>query len=442
MSARTDARVNTRARLVQRAGPAANVVLRGGRILDPLAGIDRVGDLVVRDGRIGGDPAGLEEVDATGMLVIPGLVDPHVHLRTPGREDTEDIASGSLAAAAGGFVTIVGMPNTQPPLDDPEGLVRLQELCARDAVVRVGFHCAITRRQEGRDLTEAAELADLGAVGLSDDGRPVWDSQMMRRALQYQRLAGLPLVLHEEDPALAAGGAMHEGAVAARLGVAGIPAESESVMVGRDVQLARLEGGRIHVCHVSAAQTVEEIRRGKRAGVRITAEVSPHHLLLIDEDAESLDAATRKMNPPLRTAADREALRAALLDGTIDCVATDHAPHGASEKELPFEEAPFGITGLETAFAALHTDLVLPGIVPLELLVRRMSGDAARVVDLPEPTLAEGAVADVVLVDPGERWVVGEDGFRSRSSNSGWLGRELQGRVRMTIAGGQVAWRI
>jgi dihydroorotase len=431
----------SRARLVQRPGPAANLVVRGVRVLDPLAGIDRTGDLVVRDGRIGGDPAGLETVDGAGLLAVPGFVDPHVHLRTPGREDTEDIASGSLAAAAGGYVGIVGMPNTQPPLDDPEGLVRLLEMCEREAVVPVGFHCAITRRQEGVDLTEAAELAELGAVGLSDDGRPVWDAQVMRRALQYQRLAGLPLVLHEEDPRLAAGGAMHEGAVSARLGVAGIPAESESVMVGRDVQLARLEGGRIHVCHVSAKETVEEIRRGKDLGVAITAEVSPHHLMFTDEDVVSLDAATRKMNPPLRSAADREALRAALLDGTIDCVATDHAPHGASEKELPFEEAPFGITGLETAFAVLHTGLVLTGVMPLELLVRRMSGDAARVVDLPAPTLADGAVADVALIDPAARWVVGEDGFRSKSANSGWLGETLTGRVRMTIARGQVAWR-
>ncbi len=442
MSAPVPEAVASRARMVQRPGDPVNLVVRGIRMLDPLAGIDRVGDLVIRDGRIGGDPEGLEEMDGAGLLAVPGFVDPHVHLRTPGREDTEDIASGSLAAAAGGYVGIVAMPNTQPPLDDPEGLVRLLEMCERDAVVRVGFHCAITRRQEGTDLTEAAELAELGAVGLSDDGRPVWDAQVMRRALQYQRLAGLPLVLHEEDPRLAAGGAMHEGAVSARLGVGGIPSESESVMVARDVALARLEGGWIHVCHVSAKETVEEVRRGKAAGVRVTAEVSPHHLLLIDEDAADLDAATRKMNPPLRAAEDRDALRAALLDGTIDCIATDHAPHGASEKELPFEEAPFGVTGLETAFAALHTDMVLTGDMPLEVLVRRMSGDAARVVDLPAPTLTEGAVADVALIDPAETWVVGEDGFRSRSSNSAWLGRALTGRVRMTVAGGQIAWRL
>jgi len=429
-------------RLGQRPGPAADLVIRGARVLDPVAGIDRVGDLVIRDGRIGGDPAGLPEMDGAGLLAVPGFVDPHVHLRTPGREDTEDIASGTAAAAAGGYVTIVGMPNTQPPLDDPEGLTALLELADREAAVRVGFFCAITRGQRGHELTEAAELAATGAVGLSDDGRPVWDAQVMRRALQYQRLAGLPLVLHEEEPALAAGGAMHEGAVSARLGVPGIPSEAESVMVGRDVALARLEAGRIHVCHVSARETVEEVRRGKAAGVRVTAEVSPHHLLLCDDDVASLDAATRKMNPPLRGGDDREALLEALVDGTLDCIATDHAPHGASEKELPFEEAPFGVTGLETAFAVLHTDLVRTGRLPLGTLVRRMGADAARVVDLPEPTLADGAVADVALVDPELRWTVGEGGFRSKSRNSAFLGRELVGRVVLTIAGGRIAWRM
>jgi dihydroorotase len=365
-----------------------------------------------------------------------------VHLRTPGREDTEDLASGSLAGAAGGYVAIAAMPNTQPPVDDAQGLVRLQELAERDAVIPVGFICAITRGQEGSELTEAAELAELGAVGLSDDGRPVMDAAVFRRALQYQRLARLPLILHEEDMNLSGQGSMHEGAVSARLGVGGIPAVSEAVAVARDVSLAAYEGGRIHVCHVSAKETVEEVRLGKRRGVAVTAEVSPHHLLLVDEDCESLDAATRKMNPPLRGRADRESLVEALIDGTIDCVATDHAPHGASEKELPFEEAPFGVTGLETAFAALHTHLVLTGRMPLELLLRRMSGDAAAVVDLPVPTLAEGATADLAVIDPAATWTVGADGFRSKSGNSAFLGEQLTGRVVLTIAGGRTAWRI
>ncbi|MFN8109490.1 MAG: dihydroorotase [Thermoleophilia bacterium] len=429
------------ARLVQRPGERANLVIRGARILDPIAGVDRVGDLVVRDGVLGGDPDGLEVVDGAGLVVVPGFVDPHVHLRTPGREDLEDIGSGSRAGAAGGYVAIVAMPNTQPPVDDAQDLVRLMELAEHDAVIPVGFMCAITTGQRGEQLTEAAELAELGAVALSDDGRPVSDAAVFRRALQYQHLARLPLVLHEEDAALSGDGAMHEGAVSARLGVSGIPGVSEAVAVGRDVLLARYEDARIHVCHVSARETVEEVRRGKQLGVAVTAEVSPHHLLLVDEDCEDLDAATRKMNPPLRSRADRDALLAALIDGTLDCVATDHAPHGASEKELPFEEAPFGVTGLETAFAALNTHLVRTGRLPLELLVRRMSGDAARVVDLPEPTLADGAPANLAVIDPEARWVVGAEGFQSKSANSAFLGEELTGRVEMTIAGGQVAWR-
>jgi dihydroorotase len=427
--------------LVQRPGPAASLVIRSARLLDPAAGIDTVGDLVVRDGRIGGDPTGLPQVDGTGLLVVPGFVDPHVHLRTPGREDTEDIESGSRAAAAGGYVAIAAMPNTDPPVDDAQDLVRLRELAADQAVIGVGFICAITRGQMGSELTEAAELADLGAVALSDDGRPVSNAAIFRRALQYQHLARLPLTLHEEDLDLSAGGAMHEGAVSARLGVGGIPAVSESVAVGRDVALAGYEDAHIHICHVSARETVEEVRLGKARGVRVTAEVSPHHLLLIDEDCENLDPATRKMNPPLRGERDRGALLAALIDGTLDCIATDHAPHGASEKELPFEEAPFGVTGLETAFASLYTYLVLPGKLPLEILVQRMTSDAARVLDLPVPTLAQGAPANLTALDLEATWVVGANGFQSKSRNSAFLGAELTGQVQLTIAGGQVAWQ-
>lgn len=428
--------------LVQRPGPAVSMVIRNARLLDPATGIDSTGDLVIRDGIIGGDPHGLDVFDATGMLVVPGFVDPHVHLRTPGREDTEDIASGSRAGAAGGYVAIAAMPNTTPVVDDVQDLARLRDLAAGQAVIGVGFICAITTGQQGSELTEAAELAECGAAALSDDGHPVSNAAVFRRALQYQHLAGLPLTLHEEDMDLSAGGAMHEGPVSARLGVGGIPAVSESVAVARDIALASYEDARIHICHVSAKETVEEIRLGKARGVHVTAEVSPHHLLLIDEDCEDLDPATRKMNPPLRGRDDRQALIAALIDGTIDCIATDHAPHGASEKELPFEEAPFGVTGLETAFAALYTHLVLPGTVALEVLVRRMTADAARVLDLPVPSLADGTTANIALIDLRERWVVGAEGFQSKSRNSAFLGTELTGRVRLTIAGGQVAWRL
>ncbi len=429
------------ARLVQRPGPRASLVIRGARVLDPAAGIDEVRDLVVRDGTIGGDPDGLEVIDGSGMIAVPGFVDPHVHLRTPGREDLEDIATGSLAAAAGGYVTIVAMPNTSPVVDSAAVLGTLLDQAERDAAVRVGFFAAITVGQQGKELTEQVELAQLGAAGFSDDGHPVVDAGVMRRALQYQQITGLPLVLHEEDPHLSGRGVAHEGAVASRLGLAGIPPISESVAVARDAALAEYEGGRIHICHVSASETVEEVRRAKAHGVRITAEVTPHHLALTDAAIASLDASRHKMNPPLREESDRRALIAALIDGTLDLVATDHAPHDADEKEVPFEEAPFGITGLETAFAVCNTNLVRTGDVPLAVLVRRMSTDAASALGLPVPTLADGAVADVALIDPESTVTVGEGGFQSKSRNSAWLGEELTGRVNLTIAGGQIAWR-
>jgi dihydroorotase len=429
-------------RLTQRAGEPASLVVRGARLLDAAAGIDRVGDLVVREGVLGGAADGLEVIEAEGMLCVPGFVDGHAHLRVPGREDLEDIGSGSIAAAAGGYVAILSMPNTSPVVDRAAVLGSLFEQAERDAMVRVGFHAAITVGEAGEQLTEQGELADAGAAGFSDDGRPVWDAQVLRRALQYQRVTGRPLVLHEEELTLSAGGVMHEGPVSTRLGLAGIPGVSESVAVARDVALAAYEDGRMHVCHVSSAGTVEEVRRAKARGIRVTAEVTPHHLTLTDEAVEALDPARSKMNPPLRSAEDREALIDALADGTIDCVATDHAPWSQREKEVPFEEAPFGVTGLETAFAALHTHLVLPGRLPLETLVRRMGADAASAFDLPlGPTLADGAVADIALIDLRERWTVRRDGFQSKSANSAYLDQELAGVVRMTIAGGQVAWR-
>ena len=427
-------------RLVQRAGEAASVVLRGGRVLDPAAGIDRVGDLAVRDGVIVSDAAGLPEVDAEGLLVLPGFVDPHVHLRTPGREDTEDLVTGTAAAAAGGFVAILAMPNTTPSTDSPSILSSLLERSEHEARIPVGFLPAITVGQDGIELTEQGEMAGLGAAGFSDDGWPVANAAVMRRALQYQRMTGLPLSLHEEDPDLSGNGCVHEGATATRLGLPGIPSISEAIAVGRDVMLAEYEEARIHICHVSAKETVAELRRAKERGVRVSAEVTPHHLVLTDDVVETLDPARFKMNPPLREEDDRRSLVDALSDGTIDCIATDHAPHAANEKEDPFEEAPFGVTGLETAFAVLYTDLVLTDQLPLELIVRRMSSDAASTFGLPVPTLAEGSRADIAVVDITEDWTVTQDDFQSRSTNSAFTGRTLKGRVAMTLAGGQLVW--
>lgn len=427
------------ARLIQAAGPAASATIRNVRVLDPVAGIDAVRDLTVTDGVIGGE--GGEVIDGSGLLAVPGFVDPHVHLRVPGREDTEEIATGTAAAAAGGFVTVVAMPNTQPPIDCASVLGRVIEIAEVEARVRVGFLPTITVGQKGESLTEQAEMAQLGAVGFSDDGVPVANAEVMRRALRYQRVTGLPLVLHEEDMDLSGPGVMHEGHVSARLGLAGIPSLSESIAVARDAALAGLEDGWIHICHVSARETVEEIRRAKERGVRITAEVTPHHLALTDEAVNELDPRRHKMNPPLRSAEDRQVLIEALADGTLDCVATDHAPHASQEKDEPFEQAPFGVIGLETAFAVCNTYLVERGRLPLATLVRRMGADAARTLGLPEPSLADGAPADIALIDLARETVVGDGGFQSKSGNSAFLGHTLKGRVEMTFAGGQLAWR-
>jgi dihydroorotase len=427
------------------AGPPATLLIRGARLLDPRAGIDGVADLLVRDGRVAeiGDslepPEGAEVVDAAGLHAFPAFVDPHVHLRTPGREDEEDIDSGTRAAAAGGFCAILAMPNTEPVVDSAPVLRALRERARAEARVPTGFLAAITVGQRGEQLTEMAELADAGAPCFTDDGLPVRSAGVMRQALQYQRLAGRPLALHEEDPSLSGNGVMHEGEVSAQLGLAGIPSVSESTMVARDCALAAYEDGRIHVQHVSARETVEVLERAKTAGVKVTCEATPHHLLLTDDAVRTLDT-NLKMNPPLRAEADRQALIEGLRSGVIDCVATDHAPHAREEKEQPFEAAPMGVTGLETAFAALHTGLVLPGAVGLDLLVERMTA-GGEPFGLPLPTLAKGSPADVCLVDLEAEWEVGEPGYESRSSNCAFAGRRLTGRVRMTIAAGSVAYR-
>jgi dihydroorotase len=429
-----------------RRGEGADVLLRRATVLDPRAGIDAVHDVVIRDGEVAeltapgsADDDGLEVVEAEGLSAFPAFFDPHVHLRTPGREDEEDLETGSRAAAAGGYCGILAMANTDPVVDSASILGSLRERAEREACVPVGFLATVTKGMAGQELSEMAELRDCGAAAFSDDGLPVLSAGIMRRALQYQRLCGGVIALHEEDPALSGSGVMHEGEVSAALGMTGIPAVSESTMIARDAALALYEEGRIHVQHLSARQSVEAVAAAKAAGARISCEVTPHHLALTDDAVRSLDARF-KMNPPLRSEDDRQALIEALRDGTIDCIATDHAPHSADEKEVPFEEAAMGVTGLETAFAVLHTDLVLNGVIPLELLVRRLS-DGAPLFDLPAPSLTPGSRANVALVDTALEWEVGEDGYESRSLNSCFAGRRLTGRVRMTIAAGQVAFR-
>ena len=434
--------------LYSRPNPPASVLIRGAHVLDPREGIDATLDVLVEDGLVSqlGEagtldaPAGSETLEGEGRHLFPGFVDPHVHLRTPGQEHKEDLDSGTRAAAAGGFVAVVAMPNTDPVVDSAPVLQSLVEQARREARIPVGFLAAITVGLEGEALTEMAELRGVGALGFTDDGRPVHRAAMLRKALQYQRLAGGIIALHEEDPSLSGPGVMHEGEVSARLGLAGIPSVSESTMIARDASLAEYEGGRIHIQHLSARESAQAVAEAKARGVQITAEASPHHLTLTHEAVrEGLDT-RMKMNPPLRTEADRQALVEGLRDGTLDCIATDHAPHAREEKEVPFEQAPMGTTGLETAFAVVHTELVAPGVLPLGLVVEKLSAGAA-LVGLDPPRIAPGEPANLCLVDLDARWVVGESGYESRSDNCCFDGRTVQGRVLATVAAGAVVYR-
>ena len=415
--------------LFAREAPKASLVLEG-RVVDPTEGIDANLKVTIEDGLI----VRLEP-GSNGRVLAPAFVDPHVHLRTPGREDEETIASGTAAAAAGGFCAILAMPNTDPVVDSAAVLGALVELARDEAVVPCGFLASISKGLAGAELTEMAELADTGAAGFSDDGMPVRSAGLMRRALQYASFAGRPLALHEEEPTLSKGGQMHEGAVSAELGFTGWPSIAESTMIGRDLAIAAYEGHPLHILHVSARESVELIGHARAEGLGVTAEVTPHHLVLTDEVVRSLDP-NLKMNPPVREDADRAALIEALRSGNIQCVASDHAPHARHEKEAPFEEAPFGVTGLETAFAVLYTRLVVPGLLPLEVLLERMSAGPARAYGLPVPRIAVGEPANLVLLDLSESWRVSEAGFRSRSANSWLLGATLQGRVAKTVANG------
>jgi dihydroorotase len=425
----------------------ADVLIREAHVLDPRSGLDNAADVLVRQGTIAelGEPgsleapAGAEIVEGAGRHLFPAFVDPHVHLRTPGQEHKEDLETGTRAAAAGGFCLVVAMPNTDPVIDSAPLLQSLRDTALRDARIPVGFMAAITRGLQGKDLTEMAELRHEGALGFTDDGKPVTSAGMLRLALQYQRLCGGVLALHEEDPTLSRDGAMHEGEVSALLGVAGIPSVSESTMVARDAALAGYEGGRVHMQHLSCVESVEAVAAAKERGFLVTCEASPHHLCLTEDDVRGLDT-RMKMNPPLRTERDRKALIEGLRSGVIDCIATDHAPHARDEKEVPFEQAPMGTTGLETAFAAVHTELVLPGVLPLGLIVERMTSGAA-LLDLPTPRIVAGEPANLTLVDLAAKWEVGENGYESRSANCCFAGRRLTGRVNLTVAAGAVAYR-
>jgi len=428
------------------AGPAAkeNLVVRGARVVDPVGGVDAVLDVRVDDGVIAAlgtelDTNSHRVLEGEGLVLAPAFVDPHVHLRTPGREDEETIASGTAAAAAGGYCAILAMPNTEPVVDSAATLGALIETARAEAEIPVGFLAAITKEQRGTELTEMAELAEAGAAGFSDDGMPVASPGLMRRALQYGAVAGRRIALHCEETTLSREGQMHEGAVSAELGFTGYPSVAESLMVERDLALAAYERQPLHLLHLSAWESVQALRRARADGVSATAEVTPHHLCLTDEAVRSLDPNV-KMNPPLRAASDRTALVEALKDGTITAIATDHAPHARHEKEVPFEAAPFGVTGLETAFAALYTQLVEPGIVPLGTLLERMSAGPAQAYGLDEPRIAVGKPANLVLLDLKASYRIAEESFRSRSVNSWLLDQTVKGAVRTTIAAGRVVF--
>ena len=426
--------------------PMENIVVRGARVVDPVEGVDAVLDVRVDEGVIAAlgqdlDTNSHRVIDAEGLVLAPAFVDPHVHLRTPGREDEETIASGTAAAAAGGYCAILAMPNTDPVVDSAATLGSLIEAARTKAEIPVGFLAAITKGQSGAELTEMGELAAAGAVGFSDDGVPVAAAGLMRRALQYGAVTGKRIALHCEERTLSRDGQMHEGEVSAELGFTGYPSVAESLMVERDLALAAYERQPLHLLHLSAWESVQALRRARGDGVQATAEVTPHHLCLTDEAIRSLDP-NLKMNPPLRSASDRTALIEALKDGTIVAIATDHAPHARHEKDVPFEAAPFGVTGLETSFAALNTYLVEPGLVPLEVVLERMSAGPACAYGLDEPRIAVGSAANLVLLDLNASYRITEETFRSRSVNSWLLGETVKGKVRATIAAGRLAYSV
>ncbi|MFM8537791.1 MAG: dihydroorotase [Planctomycetaceae bacterium] len=427
----------------------ATLLIRGGRVVDPSQGVDRIDDVLVRDGLIvsighgGGQPIGRadETVEAAGLVVCPGLVDMHVHLREPGREEDETIETGTRAALAGGFTSVACIPHTAPPIDTQAAVEFIRQKASRADTCNVFVVACVSRGREGKELAEIGRLVEAGAVAFSDDGSPVYDAELMRRALEYCRMFDKPVLAHEEVLELSRGGIMHEGLVSLELGLPGMPAAAEDVMIGRDITLAETTGGRVHMMLVSTAGGVALIRDAKRRGVRITAEACPHHFTLTDESLRGFDA-NCKMSPPLRTAADVEAIITGLADGTIDCIATDHAPHAREKKLLEIDRAPFGILGLETAVGLTVTRLVATGRIGWPLLVEAMSLLPSRILGIARGTLQPGAVADITLIDPARSWRVDRSRLCSKSINTPFDGWTLQGRAVVTIVAGRIKYRL
>ena len=420
----------------------SDLLLKGGRVIDPSQKLDEVADVLIRDGKIaevGKDlkAENVEVKDVTGMIVCPGLVDIHCHLREPGLERKETIATGTRAAAAGGFTTVLPMPNTAPVADSPASILYVRDRAKEVGVVHVYPIGAITKGSKGQELAEMSAMADAGAVAFSDDGRPVDSSRMMRLAMEYSLITKLPLIAHEEDLALVDDGDMNEGAVSTVLGLRGNPAATEETMIARDIILARLTGARLHIAHVSTAHGVQLIREAKAEGLPITAEVTPHHLTLTEEAVRTYDTNT-KVNPPLRTKGDVDALIEGLKDGTIDCVATDHAPHTVEDKVVEYHYAANGISGFETALPVLWTELVQEGRLTAMELIDKMSTSAAKIMNLPAGTLSVGAAADVIVIDPDTILAVDKNEFYSKGKNTPYHERLLSGWPMLTVVDGAV----
>jgi len=421
------------------------LLIKGGRVVDPSQDLDRVMDVLLVDGKVAevaknvDAPPNAETFDATGLVVTPGLIDVHVHLREPGQEHKETIESGARAAAAGGFTAICCMPNTDPPIDDPAAVGFVVAEGKRVDAARVYPMGAISVGMTGEVLSEIGDLVDTGAVAVTDDGLPVMDSGLMRLALEYTQAFGIPVVDHPEDLTLSRDGSMNEGLVSSRLGLKGKPNAAEDIHIERDLLLAALTGGRIHLQHVSTRGGVDAIRRAKARGVLVTAEASPHHLLLTEEAVDGYRTEA-KMNPPLRSEEDRLAVLEGLVDGTLDMVATDHAPHHYDEKEAAFDDAPNGVVGLETSLGLVFGHLVERGHMDLSTMVERMSGAPARVFNLPGGSLAPGSVADVTVFDPSREWVVDPSTFLSKSRNTPFSGWTLKGKPRATVVAGRIIW--
>jgi len=427
----------------------ATLLIRGGRVVDPSQGLDGVHDVLVRDGLVvgvgseGAQTIGKadETIDATGLVVCPGLVDMHVHLREPGREEDETIETGTRAALAGGFTSVACIPNTEPPIDTQSTVEFIHQKAARADTCNVFVVGCVSRDRAGKELADIGQLVEAGAVAFSDDGAPVYDAELMRRALEYCRMFDKPILAHEEVLELSHGGVMHEGLVSLVLGLTGMPAAAEEVMIGRDIALAEVTGGRLHVMHVSTAGGVALVRAAKARGARVTAEACPHHFTLTDECLRGFDS-NFKMSPPLRTAEDVEAIMAGIADGTLDCIATDHAPHAREKKMLELDRAPMGILGLETAVGLSVTRLVNTGRIGWPRLIEALSTLPARILGVNRGTLRPGAIADITLIDPNLVWQVDAQKFCSKSVNSPFHGWTLTGRAVATIVAGRVKYRL